>query len=370
MNARSAGERPGLLRGLDVVLAAVGVIAGSPVRQHRLLAVEEQQLDGERVAARLEHARQLDQKGGARSAVVGAHEAELTVEFRVVVAADDDPLGARAGDGGDHVRHPDGAQGRLGREGLLGCRHADGRHLLGDVAAGGFEPLGSGRARPDSHELPDVFVSPSAIELRRRIGAGRRQRAEHQSRRRAATASSSATPPSRARRHRPRRRWPPARQAGGRTRRATGTSRASCSARCRTAAMPGRRAACGNRRTRGRRSPDRSATKPTHRWRRRFSGERLCERIRVMPAVGRQSLVAGQRPSAASAEFVGGSCRTPRRAGDRSRSPDARLAVDSRLLSGRRQPQRAAAWPQMYCVMPAKAGIQPVRGPGLRLPPE
>ena len=62
---------------------------------HRLLAVEEQQFDREgQLAARLDDARQLDQRRGARRAVARADEAQVAEQLRVEVAGEDDAIGA------------------------------------------------------------------------------------------------------------------------------------------------------------------------------------------------------------------------------------------------------------------------------------
>ena len=91
-----AVQRAGGLRAcLHVVAAAVGGIGGAPL-DDRFLAVEEQQLDGERPRPILEHARQLEQRRGARAAVAGADEAELAEQLGVEVAGEDDALGPRA----------------------------------------------------------------------------------------------------------------------------------------------------------------------------------------------------------------------------------------------------------------------------------
>ena len=82
-------------RGLHVVAAAVGGIGGAPL-DDGFLAVEEQQLDGERARPILEHAAELEQRGRARPAVAGADEAELAEQLGVEVAGEDDALGPRA----------------------------------------------------------------------------------------------------------------------------------------------------------------------------------------------------------------------------------------------------------------------------------
>ena len=118
-SAFSVDKRAVLARGVDVVLAAVGVIGPAPVPERRFFAVEEDQLDREGVGARLQHARELDEERRARPAVVCADEAKVAKQLRVVVPGDGDPLLARARDGGDEVDHRDVADGRLRDECLL-----------------------------------------------------------------------------------------------------------------------------------------------------------------------------------------------------------------------------------------------------------
>ena len=113
-------QRAVALGEVDVVAAAVGVVGAVPVGQARLLAIEKEQLDGQRVFPRLQHARQLEQKRGARPPVAGADEAELAVQFGVVVAGEDDPLLPRPGNRGDQVDHPDLVERRLLVPRLLG----------------------------------------------------------------------------------------------------------------------------------------------------------------------------------------------------------------------------------------------------------
>ena len=104
-----------------VVAAAVGVVVALPL-DDRFLAVEKQQLDRQRIASRLQHARDLEQERRARSAVVGADEPELAKPLGVVVAGDDEPILARAGNRRDQVHHVDAAGGRLIVPRLLGDR--------------------------------------------------------------------------------------------------------------------------------------------------------------------------------------------------------------------------------------------------------
>ncbi len=166
--ARTEPQRPVPLGRRHVVAAAVGVIVARPL-DHRLLAVEEHKLDREGVLARLQHARQLEQHRGARPAVVGAHEAKVAKQLRVVVAGEDQALGRAPRDPRDHVRHREGADRRLRDELLLGGRQARGGQLRGDVAAGLGRAGRAGRPRTDGHQLPHVLESAARIE-RRRVG--------------------------------------------------------------------------------------------------------------------------------------------------------------------------------------------------------
>ena len=77
---------------LDVVTAAIRIVVAAPVGQRGFLAVEEHELERERVLPVLERTSELDQHSGARTRVVGADEPEMPVQLRVVVATDHDPL--------------------------------------------------------------------------------------------------------------------------------------------------------------------------------------------------------------------------------------------------------------------------------------
>ena len=170
----------GLARGVHVVLAAVGVVGSAPVPQRRLFAVEEDQLDRERIRARLQHAREFDEERGARPAVVRADEAHLAKQLRVVVSRDGDALFPRARDGRDEVDHRNLADGRLRHERLLGHRNAERFELRDDVLARLRDAGRTCGPRTDADNLTQVLVRPGAIERRRRLGAWRcrGQRAE------------------------------------------------------------------------------------------------------------------------------------------------------------------------------------------------
>ena len=154
--------------------AAVGVVLPAPVREHRFLAVEEDQLDGERLAAVLERAGELEQHRGARAAVVRADEPELAEQLGVVVPADDDPVRARARQRQDHVGHVHGAERRRRDERLLGRGDAERFRLVEDVAAGLLAARRPRGARADGDELPDVLEGAPRVEgwLRRRRRSG------------------------------------------------------------------------------------------------------------------------------------------------------------------------------------------------------
>ena len=129
--------------------------------------------------ARLQHARQFEQKRRARPAVVRADEPELPKQLRVVVPRDRDPILARAWDGRDEIHHRD-----LRRCGV--CRSkaccvdgdADRLELLDDVLArrsmagdpagrGPMPPSGAGVCTPGMNRSRSGF-GLWAVGLRRR----------------------------------------------------------------------------------------------------------------------------------------------------------------------------------------------------------
>ena len=100
-----AGERAGLLRRLHVVAAAVGVVG---VAVHSTTASSPSKNSSSIVNSfwrALSTPPELEQRRRRRGAVAGADEAEVANQLGVVVAGEDDPLGAAAGDRGDDVDH-------------------------------------------------------------------------------------------------------------------------------------------------------------------------------------------------------------------------------------------------------------------------
>src|SRR5436190_12216476 len=84
-------ERPVLARRLDVAAAAMSVVVSLPL-DDGFLAVEEEKLDRQRVAAILERAGELEEERGARSAVAGADEPELAKQLGIVVPGEDQAI--------------------------------------------------------------------------------------------------------------------------------------------------------------------------------------------------------------------------------------------------------------------------------------
>ena len=120
---------------VHVVPAAVRVVRAIPLGQACFLAVEEQQLDGQRVLARLEHARELEEERGARCAIARADEPELPKQLRIVVPGKNDAILAGAGNGGHEIHHPDLVDRGLVVPGLVHGREAEGAELVFDVLA-------------------------------------------------------------------------------------------------------------------------------------------------------------------------------------------------------------------------------------------
>ena len=138
--AFSEAKRAALLRYLHVVPAAVGVIGGLPLADG-FLAVQKQQLDGERILAILEHPRQFQQECRARAAIVRTDEAELAEALGVEVAGDDEAVGACARNGGDEVHHVDAS----GRRGVVPRLFGDVHLQLGELGLDVLAGLVDGR---------------------------------------------------------------------------------------------------------------------------------------------------------------------------------------------------------------------------------
>ena len=156
--------------------AAVGVIGSGPL-DDGFLAIEEEQLDRQRIRAGAEHASQFEQERRARSPVVGANEPDLAEKLRIVVAGNDEPLRARALNGGRQVDHAQRPERRRGVEGLLDGANTECGELIGDVPAGVGQACRPGRSRSNRHQLPDVLVGAAAVESRLGLDLrnGRRQ---------------------------------------------------------------------------------------------------------------------------------------------------------------------------------------------------
>src|SRR5690606_41120555 len=128
------------------------------------LAVEEDDLPGEFTIPCGEHARQLDQERGARTAVVGADERGVAHQLRVVVAGEEDALLATARQPDREVDHLDAADRRDGGERLLLDRQAGACELAGEVGARLAQREGAGRTRTEPDDLLEMRPGPAGVE--------------------------------------------------------------------------------------------------------------------------------------------------------------------------------------------------------------
>ena len=158
------GERSRAPGHLDIVAAPIGVIVADPV-DDRFFSVQKHHLHRQRVSSCLQHARELDEKRRARSAVVRADEAELTESFRVVVSRDDEAIFRGSGNCRDQVDHVHRADRCLIVPGLLGHAHARRGEPGFDVRARLFDRRSPCRPRTERHELTQVL--PRAVGIKR-----------------------------------------------------------------------------------------------------------------------------------------------------------------------------------------------------------
>ena len=133
----------------------------------RFFAVKEQQLDGPGVFPPFQHTGDFNKKRAARPAVVRAHESELPVQLRVVVAGNDHPLRPRAGYSRPQVDHVNLANRRVGVKGLVLNRDAERGHLSPDVLPRLLERGRSGRPRPVSDHGAQMVERPATVKCRR-----------------------------------------------------------------------------------------------------------------------------------------------------------------------------------------------------------
>ena len=168
---------------VGVVPAAPQAVVGRQViakLADGLLTVEKNQLElARKVLLLRQRAGHLDERAGARAAVVGSDETLGVVKLGVVVRAHD---GVRVGgDGvggtGDEVDELDGAVRRGVGEGLPLHRPADRAELRLDVLAGLFERGGPARARAESHQSGHMFERALPGELLAERFRHRRRRA-------------------------------------------------------------------------------------------------------------------------------------------------------------------------------------------------